>query len=340
MKTIKAAARTGVSGHELQGTVEAYRRSFDESAGGSEASRKSGYGAVVNQYYDLVTDFYEYGWGESFHFAVRNRAESLEASILRHEHYLALRLGLGGGAAVLDVGCGVGGPARNIATFSGARVTGLNINAYQVERARKHTGKAGLQDLCSFVEGDFMDIPGPDGAFDAAYAIEATCHAPDRAAVFTEVHRVLKPGSLFAGYEWCTTDQFDPGNPEHQAIARGIEEGDGLPALTPTSEVDRALGAAGFEVIEARDMAGESAPDTPWYRPLAGGDLSLAGFGRTMLGRRITGAAVRLMELTRLAPAGASEVHVVLNRAGDNLVAGGRAGIFTPMYFFLARKTA
>ncbi len=335
---MRAAARTGLEGDQVQDTVAAYRRSFDEQSGGSEEDRKRGYGAVVNQYYDLVTDFYEYGWGQSFHFAVRRRDERLEAAILRHEHYLALRLGLERGASVLDVGCGVGGPARNIAAFCGARVTGLNINAYQLQRARAHTAEAGLEALCSYVEGDFMEMPGPDGAYDAAYAIESTCHAPDRSVVFGEVNRVLRPGGLFAGYEWCTTDRYDAGNPEHREIARGIEEGDGLPALTHYREVDRALAAAGFELLEARDLVGECAPETPWYLPLAGGDLSLAGFSRSMIGRRVTGAAVRLMELAKLAPAGASQVHDVLNRGADNLVAGGRLGIFTPMYFFVARK--
>ncbi|KAI3699584.1 hypothetical protein L2E82_43994 [Cichorium intybus] len=61
----------------------------------------------VNKYYDLVTSFYEYGWGESFHFAPRWKGESLKESIKRHEHFLALQLGLKPGQTVLDVGCGI-----------------------------------------------------------------------------------------------------------------------------------------------------------------------------------------------------------------------------------------
>lgn len=57
---------------------------------------------------------------------------------------------------VLDVGCGVGGPAREIARFSDAHVTGLNNNAFQVDRARKYTEKAGLSERVEFVKGDFM----------------------------------------------------------------------------------------------------------------------------------------------------------------------------------------
>jgi len=55
---------------------------------------------LVNQYYDIATDFYEYGWGRSFHFAIRAEGESLEQSIARHEHYLALKLGLRPGMKV------------------------------------------------------------------------------------------------------------------------------------------------------------------------------------------------------------------------------------------------
>ncbi|TVU41833.1 hypothetical protein EJB05_15388, partial [Eragrostis curvula] len=85
--------------------------------GGKEESRKSNYTDMVNKYYDLATSFYEYGWGESFHFAHRWSGESLRESIKRHEHFLALQLGLKPGMKVLDVGCGIGGPLREIARF-------------------------------------------------------------------------------------------------------------------------------------------------------------------------------------------------------------------------------
>lgn len=57
---------------------------------------------------------------------------------------------------VLDVGCGVGGPAREIASFTGAHITGLNNNNYQIERAFIYAKKAGLSDKLNFVKGDFM----------------------------------------------------------------------------------------------------------------------------------------------------------------------------------------
>jgi len=57
---------------------------------------------------------------------------------------------------VLDVGCGVGGPARQIAKFTGAKVVGLNLNEYQIERARRYTSEHGMDDQVQFVQGDFM----------------------------------------------------------------------------------------------------------------------------------------------------------------------------------------
>jgi sterol 24-C-methyltransferase len=59
---------------------------------------------------------------------------------------------------VLDVGCGVGGPAREMVKFAGCHVTGLNINEYQVQRARLYAQKEGLADKLDFVQGDFMVI--------------------------------------------------------------------------------------------------------------------------------------------------------------------------------------
>ena len=73
------------------------------------------------------------------------------------------------GMRVLDVGCGVGGPAREIARFTDARIIGLNNNDFQIGRARKYTKKAGLENTVTFVKGDFMKLSEQFGenSFDA-----------------------------------------------------------------------------------------------------------------------------------------------------------------------------
>ena len=119
-----------------------YDRRYGGAARGGEDERKSDYRGFENTYYDLVTDFFEYGWGQSFHFAPRAAQESFAASIARHEHYIAHRLGLGPGMTAVDLGCGVGGPLIEIARFSGARIVGVTDNAMHLERAAKRTEPA------------------------------------------------------------------------------------------------------------------------------------------------------------------------------------------------------
>jgi ubiquinone/menaquinone biosynthesis C-methylase UbiE len=59
------------------------------------------------------------------------------------------------------------------------------------------------------VQANFMQLPFPNDSFDGVYAIEATCHAPKREGVYGEIYRVLKPGQIFATYEWCLTPKYD-----------------------------------------------------------------------------------------------------------------------------------
>jgi sterol 24-C-methyltransferase len=100
---------------------------------------------IILGYYDGATDLYEYGWGQNFHFARYYPGEAFYQALARHEHYLAHSMGLKKGMRVLDVGCGVGGPAREIARFADVEIVGLNNNAYQIDRATKYTQKAGLE---------------------------------------------------------------------------------------------------------------------------------------------------------------------------------------------------
>ena len=301
--------------------------------------RQEDYQSLVNHYYDLSTDFYEFGWGQSFHFAPRRRGESFKESLLRHEHFLADQLFLKPGMQVLDAGCGIGGPMRAMARYSGASFTGLNNNAYQIKRAEAHNRDT--QSLCRFIRGDFMQIPEGDNCYDAAFAIESMPHAPDKTAAFREIFRVLRPGACFGGYEWCLTEDFDPGNAEHLRIKKDIEKGNGLPDIAVTSEIGPALRAAGFELLETRDLAvpraGEGS-DMPWYRALQGRDLSLASIPRTPVGRALTNLTLRVGEKLRIFPQGSTMVSTLLNRGADALVAGGESGLFTPIFFFLARK--
>ncbi len=98
--------------------------------------------------------------------------------------------------------------------------------------------------------------------------------------------------------------------------------GTGLPDLVLTSEVCDALHMAGFEILEARDLAPESDPETPWYRVLQGRDLSLTSIPRTPMGRALTNLALRAGERLRLVPEGMTAVSTLLNVGADALVEG------------------
>jgi len=311
-------------------------RATDEKE--SEKIRKDNYKVLVTNFHDLVTDFYEYGWGESFHFAARNSKETFDMSIARSEMYVALRLGLKPGMKVLDVGAGVGGPMRAIATFSGATIVGININDYQISRGRIFNEKYGLTKLCEFMKGDFMHIPASDESYDAVFEIEATCHAPDKLGCFSEIFRVMKPGTCFAGYEWCMTDKYDPKNANHKSIKHEIEIGNALPEIVTTAQCLDALKNAGFEILEVTDFGiPNEVFSVPWYEPLDG-KYSLSGFRFTRIGRTLTHYMVSALETVHIAPKGTIATSAMLIKTADNLVQGGKLGIFTPAFFYLARK--
>jgi sterol 24-C-methyltransferase len=329
--------RTGHAQGDVRGTITDYR-AFHDNAGGSVEDRKHGYTDMVRSYYDLATDIYEKGWGDSFHFAPRFRGEPFEVSIARHQHYMALRLGLGPQHKVLDVGCGVGGPMRSIARLSGAHITGVNLNGYQCQKVREYNRRARLDDRCDVVEADFMNIPRADASVDAVYAFEATCHAPDKTALFRELFRVLKPGGKLGVYEWCLTERYDGRNPEHVKIKRDIEEGNGLPDIWTIAETHTCFEQAGFKVLDSVDRAFGGDRELPWYFSLTGKELSNTGLRRSPVGKVMVKALTRTLEMTRIAPKGTAQITDFLNTGADALVRSGELGVFTPMAFFLAEK--
>ena len=94
--------------------------------------------------------------------------------------------------------------------FSGADITGITINDYQVEVGNRANAKFGLKNRCRLVQGDFQNLqnvsfPPPGPLFDAAFAIESTVHSPDRLHVFRGVFDMLKPGAKFGLYEYSLT---------------------------------------------------------------------------------------------------------------------------------------
>jgi len=245
------------------------------------------------------------------------------------------------GDKVLDVGCGIGGPLREIAAFTGADVTGLNNNAFQISRGEECNKATGRHDNCGFIKADFMNIPVPDNTYDAVYQIEATCHAPDAEKCYKEIFRVLKPGGVFASYEWCLTDEYDAKNEEHKRIRQDILLGNGLPTARSCKDVSKAMKSAGFKLEEEEDLVKTS--DVAWYEPIDSYRRwspfrDFWSFKTTIWGRAITHFLVLFLELVRIAPKGSVGVSGFLKKGADALVDGGKTGIYTVMYFTKAVK--
>lgn len=114
---------------------------------------------------------------------------------------LAGAAGLEPSSRVLDLGCGIGGPARYLAATFGCMVTGVDLSPGFIDAATYLTARCALSDRVTFQAGDALHLPFEDSAFDAVFLQHVAMNIQDRAALYTEVHRILTPGGRFATYD-------------------------------------------------------------------------------------------------------------------------------------------
>jgi SAM-dependent methyltransferase len=163
---------------------------------------------------------------------------------------LAKQLGLGPGDHLLDVGCGIGGPARCLAEALGCRVTGIDLTEEYVAAAAVLSGWVGLADRVAFRQGSALALPFDDGAFDGATMIHVGMNVADKAALFAEVARVLRPGGVFGVYDVMRAGDEDVHYPVPWASSAET-------SFLDTREGYRAaLDAAGFAVVAESDRSG------------------------------------------------------------------------------------
>lgn len=265
----------------------------------------------------------------------------MRESLSRHEYFLSNKLKLCESDLVLDAGCGIMGPARNIHRLSGAKIVGLNINEYQVKRSKFLNEREGFGEKLDCVEGDFTRMDFEDGKFDHVYSIEALCHAPNRLSAYREIFRVLKPGGCFVFYDWLLTPKFDSKNREHQSIKNRIEKGNGLAEMISYDNIENLLKKAGFVIEEKEDLASKESMVkrgnlVPWYDCFD--TISFENLRTSKFTIGITNKIVYLLETLKIAPKGSHDVHNALSEGADSLTEGGKMGMFSPMYFVLARK--
>lgn len=161
---------------------------------------------------------------------------------------LADRLPIKAGQYVVDIGCGLGGPARYIAKRFQCKVSGLDITGPFVEAANKLTALLRMEDQVTIEHGDGQRLQYADASFDGAYTQHVTMNVADRPKFFAEAYRVLKPGAFFALTEHGLGAKGNPHYPLPWSA-----DGSGAYLVTP-SETRAFLEAAGFEDIVVEDV--------------------------------------------------------------------------------------
>jgi SAM-dependent methyltransferase len=162
---------------------------------------------------------------------------------------LGLRAALRREDRVLDLCSGLGGPARYVAWRFGCRVTGIDLTASRVEDARRLTELVGLDGRVELVQGDVTDLPFPGASFDVCLSQESLLHVGDKARVFAECRRVLRPGGRLAFSDWVALPGL--GSAEHARL----EEAFSAAGIVTAETYRERLEGAGFTAIEVDDLS-------------------------------------------------------------------------------------
>lgn len=156
---------------------------------------------------------------------------------------IAGQLPVAAGDRVLDVGSGFGGPARYVAHRFGCHVTGIDLTAEFCALARDLNARLGLQDRVDIHEGSALDLPFADGAFDGAYSMNVSMNIADRAGLYGELFRVLKPGA------WLLLSEIARGESGTVLYPTPWAASEETSFLSTPAETRSDLEAAGFEVV-------------------------------------------------------------------------------------------
>lgn len=181
-------------------------------------------------------------------FHIRGRNATVE---------LARDLGLDGNMRVLDVGCGLGGASRHLASEFGCHVTGLDLSADYCRIATDLTKRLGLDSLVSFQQGDAVALPFPDASFDIVWTQHAAMNIKNKSGLYRELWRVLKPRGRLAIYDILAGPGGDVHFPVPWARSPSIS------FLLTSQQLLDMLTDTGFDIVVWRDVT-ESG--RKWFR--------------------------------------------------------------------------
>ncbi len=204
---------------------------------------------AVADHYDELDPIYRRVWGEHVHHGLwatgrETPVEAVEALV----DTVGDRLRLSPGDECVDIGCGYGSTARQLAVRRGVRVTGFTLSAEQAAYAAAHPAP--------HVDIQLRDWLGnglPDASANAAWAIESSEHMVDKPGFFAEAHRVLMPGSRFVVCAWLA--ETDASNWKVRHLLGPICREGRLPSMGTREEYEAMAKAAGFEIVSYEDVS-------------------------------------------------------------------------------------
>jgi ubiquinone/menaquinone biosynthesis C-methylase UbiE len=159
----------------------------------------------------------------------------------------AARLEAGTGMHLLDIGCGIGGPARHFAEERGCHVTGIDLTEEFCQVAAMLTARTGLAERIHYRQASALALPFGESSFDGAYTIHVAMNIADKSALYAEARRVVKPGGVFGLYDVLQ----GPGGAPHYPVPWAQDPSTSF--LVTIEELRALLEGAGFEVLAQRD---------------------------------------------------------------------------------------
>jgi ubiquinone/menaquinone biosynthesis C-methylase UbiE len=153
---------------------------------------------------------------------------------------------------ILDIGSGIGGPARYIANRFGCKVTGIDLTAEFCDVARHLTRLLRLEDKVKFEVGDALAMPFPDASFNGAYSMNVSMNIAGKDALYREIHRVLKPGG------WLVLSEIAKGNGGELDFPTPWAASAATSFLATPEATRQGLMKAGFEVTQLKSTLQES----------------------------------------------------------------------------------